>query len=67
MSTDAVAFNGTSTYVMLSNGAQFGTPMLWSNATFQGTRATLLGDVSGDGAADAIAVNATSTWTMLSQ
>ena len=59
---DAVAFNGTSTSVMLSNGSGFAAPAQWSSNTFFGTigssllvQSTQLADVNGDRKADAVA------------
>jgi hypothetical protein len=66
---DAVAFDGTTTWVMLSNGSGFGAPMQWSSINFYGTHdvySTWLGDVNGDGRADAVAFDGTSSWVMLS-
>jgi hypothetical protein len=63
---DAVGFNGSSTWVMLSQGNTFGAPTEWSSVAFQGTVATLLADVNGDGRADAVALDGSSTWVMLS-
>jgi hypothetical protein len=44
----------------------FLTPVYWSRDPFFGTRATLLGDVTGDGRADLVAVNGNDTWVMIS-
>ena len=70
---DAVAFDGTSAWVLVSNGSGFGPPMPWSNAPFYGTlpsstlgNPTQLGDVNGDGKADAVAFDGGQTWVMLS-
>ena len=71
---DAVAFNGTSTSVMLSNGSGFGAPTQWSSDTFYGTisssllvGATQLVDLNGDHKADAVAFDGTGgVWAMLS-
>jgi hypothetical protein len=63
---DAVAFNGTSTWVALSTGSGFATATEWSNVYFGGSNATLLADMNGDGKADAVAFNGSSTWVALS-
>ena len=47
-------------------GPRFLDPVHWSNDPFFGTKATLLGDVTGDGRADLVAVNENDTWVMLS-
>jgi hypothetical protein len=65
---DAVAFDGTSTWVMLSNGAGFNPPILWSNTNFYGTHdaySTSLGDVNDDGLADAVAFDGSNAYVML--
>ncbi|MEO8899157.1 MAG: FG-GAP-like repeat-containing protein, partial [Candidatus Dormibacter sp.] len=62
---DVIAVNGSTTYVMTSNGiSSFNPPQLWSNVAFSGGISTLVGDVNGDGKADLIAVNSTSVWVM---
>ncbi len=66
MQDSLVAVNDTSTWVMVSLGARFGGPVEWSGTEFFGSKATLLGDITGDGRADLVAVNDTSTWVMLS-
>jgi FG-GAP-like repeat len=71
---DAVAFDGTSTWVMLSNGSGFGAPAQWSSNTLYGTissslqvGATQLIDLNGDHKADAVAFDGTGgVWAMLS-
>ena len=51
---------------MRSTGSGFSIPERWSGDPFFGTKATLLGDVTGDGRADLVAVNENDTWVMLS-
>ena len=74
---DAVAFDGTATWVMLSNGSSggFGAPFVWPGSTvpFSGALApsvlansTQLADVNGDGKADAVLFDGATTWVMLS-
>ena len=63
---DGVAFNGTSTWVMLSTGSAFSAPTNWYGGGFSGSLATVAADVNGDGKADGVAFNGTSTWVMLS-
>jgi hypothetical protein len=63
---DAVGFNATNQYVMLSNGSGFGPPTLWSGNAFYGTEGTVMGDVNGDHKADAIGFNTNNTYVMLS-
>ena len=46
-----------STLLMSSTSARFGAPQQWSNVVFAGSRATLTGDVNGDGKTDLIAVD----------
>ena len=63
------ATNTGSTYVMLSTGASYGFPQLWTSMPFAGSHATLAGDVNGDRRADLVAVNfnpGSSTYVMLS-
>lgn len=65
---DLIAVNSGSTWVMESprgDPTSFGPPQLTSIAPFYGTRATLAGDVNGDGLADLVAVNDSSTWLMI--
>jgi hypothetical protein len=65
---DAVAFNGSSVYVMLSNGSGFNSPIQWSGTLFYGTHdtfSTQLGDVNGDHRADAVAFDGSYTYVML--
>ena len=54
------------TWVMLSTGRGFSSPTAWHDGLFFGSKATLLGDVDGDGRADLVAVNDNDTWVMLS-
>jgi hypothetical protein len=61
---DAIAFNGTSTSVLLSNGSGFGAPTPWSSGNFYGGHdaySTMLGDVNGDRIADAVAFDGATT------
>jgi surface antigen len=55
-----------STFVMLSTGSGFSAPQEWSGTPFYGSKATLMGDVNGDGKADLIAVNEIGSFVMLS-
>lgn len=73
--TDLVAVNEDSVFVTLSTGSGFQAPNSWWNAPIPpsppgvppyGARATLLGDVTGNGKADIVAVNDNSVWVMLS-
>jgi hypothetical protein len=66
---DLVAVHDNDTGVMLSTGTGFSAPidaLQWSGETFYGTKANLLGDITGDGRADLVAVNDNATWVMLS-
>ena len=63
---DLVAVNDNNTWVMLSVGSGFEGPAQWSGDAFFGSKATLLGDVNGDGRADLVGVNDNNTWVMLS-
>jgi hypothetical protein len=70
---DLVAVNDNDIWVALSSEQPpfkshpgFLEPARWSGERFFGTRATLLGDVTGDGRADLLAVNDNDTWVMLS-
>jgi Glycosyl hydrolases family 18/FG-GAP-like repeat len=60
----AVGPNGTC--VMQSTGTAFSTPSPWTSIPFYGSKATLIGDVTGDGKADLAAVNAGQTLVMAS-
>ncbi len=51
---------------MLSTGSGFSAPQLWSSTPFYGSRATLCGDLNGDGKADLIAVDDNATFVMQS-
>jgi hypothetical protein len=42
---------------MVSSGTGFFAPREWSGQSFFGNKATLLGDITGDGRADLVAVN----------
>ncbi|MGC2372824.1 MAG: VCBS repeat domain-containing M23 family metallopeptidase [Solirubrobacteraceae bacterium] len=53
-----------STFVMPSMGGGFSAPQQWANVPFFGTKATLAGDVNGDGKTDLIAVNDAGTWVL---
>jgi surface antigen len=55
-----------STFVSLSTGSGFSAPQGWSGTPFYGSKATLVGDVNGDGKADLIAVDEGGTFVMLS-
>ena len=59
--TDFVAVNENSVWAMISNGSSFNSPTQWAITQTTpcpyGTRATLLGDVTGDGKADLVTVN----------
>jgi hypothetical protein len=50
--------------VMLSTGSGFSAPQEWSGTPFYGSKATLAGDVNGDGKTDLIAVNEIGTFVM---
>jgi VCBS repeat protein len=70
---DLVAVNHDDTWVMLSTPHEelhpepfFHFSEQWSGVPFSGRKATLLGDINGDGRADLVAVNAEDTWVMLS-
>jgi hypothetical protein len=64
---DAVGFNTSNIYVMLSNGSRFGAPKEWSSTDFfEGTVTTLMADVNGDGLADAVAFDPFNIYVMLS-
>jgi FG-GAP-like repeat len=70
---DLVAVNDNDTWVSLSSEQLpftshpgFSAPARWSGERFFGSKATLLGDVTGDGRADLVAVNDNDTWVMLS-
>jgi hypothetical protein len=62
----SVAVGPAGTCVMQSTGTAFSTPTSWSGIPFYGSKATLIGDVTGDGKADVVAVNAGQTLVMLS-
>ncbi|HEX3346307.1 MAG TPA: SUMF1/EgtB/PvdO family nonheme iron enzyme, partial [Polyangiaceae bacterium] len=63
---DAVAFDGASTWVMLSTGTSFGPSTEWQSATFAGSVTTALADVNADGKADGVAFDGATTSVMLS-
>jgi hypothetical protein len=54
------------TWVMVSTGRGFSPPTEWLFGPFSGSKATLLGDVNGDGRADLVAVDDTITEVSLS-
>jgi hypothetical protein len=55
-----------STFVRTSTGSGFGAVQGWSSQLFAGTKATLAGDVDGDGRTDLVAVDDASSWVMRS-
>jgi hypothetical protein len=61
-----VAVGPAGTCVMQSTGTAFSTPTSWTGIPFYGSKATLIGDVTGDGKADMVAVNAGQTLVMAS-
>jgi spore germination protein YaaH len=54
------------TCVMASTGTSFSPAAQWATVPFFGTKATLTGDVTGDGKADLVAVNDDDTFLMTS-
>jgi hypothetical protein len=54
----------TGACVMQSTGTNFASPKPWTSAPFYGTKATLVGGVTGSGKADLVAVSANETWVM---
>jgi spore germination protein YaaH len=59
-----IGVSGSGTCVMQSTASAFLTPSPWTSSPFYGSRATLTGDVTGDGKADVVAVNAVQTFVM---
>jgi murein DD-endopeptidase MepM/ murein hydrolase activator NlpD len=68
--TDFVSVNDDSAWAMTSTGSQFNNPVAWLSTNGApcpyGTRATMLGDVNGDGKADLVTVNEGNTYVWLS-
>jgi hypothetical protein len=65
---DAVVFDGTQVWVMLSTGSGFAWPTQWSGSYFYGMHdaySTEVADINGDGLADAVAFDGNSAWVML--
>ena len=49
---------------MASTGTAFSIPAPWASIPFYGTKATIAGDVTGDGKADLVAVNGGQTFVI---